>query len=71
LSCRKELKDPDQLYNTLKNLLAQIKVRAGGDPPLRGARPPGSPGLCPRGAGGVTQVHGQWDPCVMGSGTPV
>lgn len=23
---RKELKDPDQLYNTLKNLLAQIKV---------------------------------------------
>lgn len=27
LSCpRKELKDPDQLYTTLKNLLAQIKV---------------------------------------------
>ncbi|NXX61477.1 KAT2A acetyltransferase, partial [Scopus umbretta] len=26
LSCRKELKDPDQLYNTLKNLLAQIKT---------------------------------------------
>lgn len=24
---RKELKDPDQLYTTLKNLLAQIKVR--------------------------------------------
>lgn len=23
---RKELKDPDQLYTTLKNLLAQIKV---------------------------------------------
>ncbi|KGL87509.1 Histone acetyltransferase KAT2A, partial [Charadrius vociferus] len=31
----KELKDPDQLSSTLKNLLAQIKVRAGGDPPLR------------------------------------
>lgn len=29
LPCRKELKDPDQLYNTLKNLLAQIKVRGG------------------------------------------
>ncbi|NWS76880.1 KAT2A acetyltransferase, partial [Crotophaga sulcirostris] len=26
LPCRKELKDPDQLYNTLKNLLAQIKT---------------------------------------------
>ncbi|NXT28041.1 KAT2A acetyltransferase, partial [Syrrhaptes paradoxus] len=26
LSCSKELKDPDQLYNTLKNLLAQIKT---------------------------------------------
>lgn len=27
ISCpRKELKDPDQLYTTLKNLLAQIKV---------------------------------------------
>lgn len=29
LPCRKELKDPDQLYNTLKNLLAQIKVQGG------------------------------------------
>ncbi|RLV91374.1 hypothetical protein DV515_00014124 [Chloebia gouldiae] len=28
----KELKDPDQLYNMLKNLLAQIKVWAGKDP---------------------------------------
>lgn len=28
----KELKDPDQLYTTLKNLLAQIKV--GGQDPL-------------------------------------
>lgn len=28
----KELKDPDQLYTTLKNLLAQIKV--GGQGPL-------------------------------------
>lgn len=27
---RKELKDPDQLYTTLKNLLAQIKVRRPG-----------------------------------------
>lgn len=34
LCCSKELKDPDQLYNTLKNLLAQIKVKAGGDLPL-------------------------------------
>ncbi|NXG88699.1 KAT2A acetyltransferase, partial [Stercorarius parasiticus] len=35
----KELKDPDQLYNTLKNLLAQIKVWAGGgNPPLQGIR---------------------------------
>lgn len=25
--CRKEVKDPDVLYNMLKNLLAQIKVR--------------------------------------------
>lgn len=24
--CRKEVKDPDVLYNMLKNLLAQIKV---------------------------------------------
>lgn len=34
LAChpRKELKDPDQLYTTLKNLLAQIKV--GNQAPL-------------------------------------
>ena len=25
--CRKEVKDPDLLYNMLKNLLAQVKVR--------------------------------------------
>lgn len=25
--CRKEVRDPDVLYNMLKNLLAQIKVR--------------------------------------------
>lgn len=43
LSRRKELKDPDQLYNTLKNLLAQIKVQTGGSPPLRGACPHNSP----------------------------
>lgn len=30
----KELKDPDQLYTTLKNLLAQIKV--GGQALFRG-----------------------------------
>lgn len=29
---RKELKDPDQLYTTLKNLLAQIKVGKPGSP---------------------------------------
>lgn len=29
---RKELKDPDQLYTTLKNLLAQIKVGRPGSP---------------------------------------
>ena len=28
MSYRKELKDPDLLYNMLKNLLAQIKVRS-------------------------------------------
>lgn len=32
MSCRKELKDPDQLYNMLKNLLAQIKVWEGKAP---------------------------------------
>lgn len=77
LSCRKELKDPDQLYNTLKNLLAQIKVQAAGDPLLRGACPPptalraaspgtGCPGLCSWGACGVTQACGEQDPCVLG-----
>lgn len=34
ISCpRKELKDPDQLYTTLKNLLAQIKVGRPGSLP--------------------------------------
>lgn len=46
LSRRKELKDPDQLYNTLKNLLAQIKVQTGGSPPLWGACPHNSPRSC-------------------------
>lgn len=41
LSCSKELKDPDQLYNTLKNLLAQIKVGSGGA--LRCHSPPPHP----------------------------
>lgn len=35
---RKELKDPDQLYTTLKNLLAQIKVGRPG--PLLGVPVP-------------------------------
>lgn len=75
MSCRKELKDPDQLYNTLKNLLAQIKVRREGilrsgvpvSPTALGAASPGigCPGLCPRGAGGVTQVQGERDPRVL------
>lgn len=25
--CSKELKDPDQLYSTLKNILQQVKVK--------------------------------------------
>lgn len=72
MSCRKELKDPDQLYNTLKNLLAQIKVWGGGDPLLWGACPPPptalqaasrGTGLCP-GVGG-----GRWgDPGTGGAG---
>lgn len=50
LPCRKELKDPDQLYNTLKNLLAQIKVcrvavRSCAIPPaVPGRGRPGVPG---------------------------
>lgn len=46
MPCRKELKDPDQLYNTLKNLLAQIKVWAGGELVLWGARLPDCPRSC-------------------------
>lgn len=58
MPCRKELKDPDQLYNTLKNLLAQIKVWAGGYLVLRGARLPDSPRSCTplREGQGVTQA---------------
>uniref|UniRef100_A0A8B9BW77 histone acetyltransferase n=1 Tax=Anser brachyrhynchus TaxID=132585 RepID=A0A8B9BW77_9AVES len=70
----KELKDPDQLYNTLKNLLAQIKVGSGGmlrchsppPPPFPWGGRQGDPSTAPGSAWVTNALFGEQDPRVLG-----
>lgn len=59
---RKELKDPDQLYTTLKNLLAQIKV---GRPPFGG--PCANIWLCDGGGAVISWLWAPWARAQLGS----